>query len=1246
MKKILLFLASFATCIILNAVQLDEINKLSARATLENYPDAQTVLLYDDQQITFETDGTADDIDDMYQKALTDKGVQNLCSIPLHFNEFYEKYHIEKLEIIRDGKIIGIDVKNNSRISVDDSQMSANIYDPSNKILFLNIPGLQKNDILHLKVRRQTLRPRMKGFFTDITVLQSDEPILYYKVQYNAPKKMPLRSIMIKDEVKGSLKQTETDEKNRIIYTFTAENVPQIIPEPNSPPNYLFCQRVIVSSAAKWEEFSAWYDALCEPHLQKITPEMKSFTSDLIRNCKTPAEKLRKIFNFVSQQIRYMGVTTETEAPGYEPHDVNITFEKRYGVCRDKAALLVAMLRLADIPAYMTLFYAGAPKDAEVPNNYFNHAIVAAQLPGSKDYILMDPTDENSSELLPAYGANKSYLVARKNGDTIRLSPETDPSKNRLDINNNWTVSASGDLAGTTVINFYGINDNIYRDAFANWTNEYTKEFFKLVINRIFPGAEISEIVISPSNIRDLRQILSSKITFSVKNFVKSGEQISILPEHSLYNIFGLLNMQLKHANLKKRNHPLQFYSTAAVNEKTVITFAGNTINLELPEYEKISNPLFSFNASSKYEKNTLTENIHMALGKTLIMPAEYTALLNMLKHSVRECEKNILIQPVSVADNAESVLYELQRREIKFTDARNWTDIITAKYKVLDYAGVKKYAELSIPFNSACESASLISASVTTPDSKIHKITPEEVHIMDSGSTTNAPYYAPSKLLTVKFPHIVPQSVVEYKLEIKHKNMPFFYDTFTFASDTDMLCKEVIFENLPPSFICSAVPEGIEKIKEKKKLTVRKRNLRRIDYEAGQAPLAMFNDTIFCSTVSFQEYCSELDKLLNKAAANAPLAKAEAEKLVKNCKTPNEKVTAIRDFVDRQIRLAGPAFNDYNWTFSPADDTLKRSYGNCADRAILLKAMIDSIGLRSEWIARSSIGFPKIKSSYFSNNLRYFQDIYDNLLLLVFDGPQIVGILNENSRYAPVAQDNSRSCVSLNISRKSPQPRTEKSRTVNRSINDISLKINKDLTVEANVVYTFYGAEAEAMRRFFAESNSHQQKQFFEKQTIAFSIHAIEKSPWKTEDNKNNFKIKAILTIKDYLRITGNYAALKIPEVSSLANQLFATADRKTPIWLNNESSVQNNVRIELPPDYSLVSLPPSNIMRTVHNLYAFAFLSSIKNNTLNITTFLVNDIGFFDPENTAAIPALKKLITSTELNYIFLKRNIMKKQ
>ncbi len=1240
MKKIVFCLTLLAFIFTADAVTLTEIKKLSADATLKNYPDAQTILLYDDQQITFEIDGTANDIDDMYQKALTDKGVSNLRSVPLHFNEFYEKYHIETLEIIRNDKVIAIDIKANTRISVDDSQMDANIYDPHNKILFVNVPGMQKNDILHLKVRRETLRPRMKGFFTDITVLQSDDPILCYKVQYNAPEKMPLVSTLVKDEVKGTLKKSVEKKNGRIIYTFTAQNVPQVIPEPNAPPMYLFCQRVLVSSASTWEDISKWYYELCEPHLQKVTPEMKKFTSNLIKDCKTPTEKLRKIFDFVSQQIRYMGVTTETEAPGYEPHDVNVTFEKRYGVCRDKAALLAAMLRLANIPAYMTLFYAGAPKDEEVPNNYFNHAVVAAKLTDSKDYILMDPTDENSTELLPAYGSNKSYLAACKDGDTLRLSPEIAPHKNRIDINNNWFVSADGDLTGSSEISFYGINDNIYRDAFANWTKEYADEFFKSVMNREFAGAKISKSVIYPSNIRDLRQILRIKIDFSVKKFVNSKDNISILPSHSLHNIFGALSMQLgKRTTLSKRNYPLQFFSTAAVNEKTVITFADKNIRLELPEYNKISTPLFNCNINAKLNGNVLSENLSTNLCKTLISPAEYLQLVKSLKDASGELDKNILVHPVSIKKQAKNILIELNRREVNFTDARNWTDICTVRYKVLDYAGVKSYAELAVPFDSACESVSLISASVTAPDGKVHKIAPSEVHIMDSGSTADAPDYAPQKILTVKFPHVVPQATIEYKYEIKHKNMPFFADVFNFASENDTLLKEIILKNLPPSFNCSDIPGSVEVIEKGKNITLRKRNIRRIDVEIAQAPLDMFNDAVFCSVINFQEYCSELVKLLNNAAANAPMTKELTLKLIKNCKTPTEKLTVIRDFADKQIRPAGPAFNDYNWTFTKADDTLKRSYGNSADRAILLKAMTDAAGFKSEWIARSSLGYPINKTPYFGRIFRYFQNVYDSVALLVYDKNKIIGILNVNSRFAPVTQDNGNSYLSLNLSRRQLRPRTEAlKRTVDRKKTDINFTVHPDLSITAEVLYTFSGQSAEQMRRFFAETDRRRQEQFFQQQTNLFSRLATVKKPWRTADEKNSFKLFVTFSLKDYISRTGSCAVLPLPEVDSLYADIPSVSDRKTPIWLNNEHAKELNIKIRLPHNYRPTGKIFVNINRSISNIFGCVYHRALHDNTITVNAVSVNDIGYLDPENAAAVAEYKKMLSSPDLSHIFL--------
>ena len=69
------------------------------------------------------------------------------------------------------------------------------------------------------------------------------------------------------------------------------------------------------------------------------TPEMKERVDELIAGAKTDREKIQAIFNHVAKNIRYMGLTPEKDRPGFEPHDVSLTFGKKYGVCRDKAAL-------------------------------------------------------------------------------------------------------------------------------------------------------------------------------------------------------------------------------------------------------------------------------------------------------------------------------------------------------------------------------------------------------------------------------------------------------------------------------------------------------------------------------------------------------------------------------------------------------------------------------------------------------------------------------------------------------------------------------------------------------------------------------------------------------------------------------------------------------------------------------------------------------------------------------------------
>ena len=101
---------------------------------------------------------------------------------------------------------------------------------------------------------------------------------------------------------------------------------------------------------------------LSSPHLEATTPEMKQTVESLIAGSETDLDRIKALFYYVSKKIRYMGVTPEKDRPGFEPHDVRLTFDKKYGVCRDKAALLVSMLRMAGLKAYPVLINVGVKK--------------------------------------------------------------------------------------------------------------------------------------------------------------------------------------------------------------------------------------------------------------------------------------------------------------------------------------------------------------------------------------------------------------------------------------------------------------------------------------------------------------------------------------------------------------------------------------------------------------------------------------------------------------------------------------------------------------------------------------------------------------------------------------------------------------------------------------------------------------------------------------------------------------------
>ena len=109
-------------------------------------------------------------------------------------------------------------------------------------------------------------------------------------------------------------------------------------------------RQIFVSNMESWEFMSRWYDELASP---SYTPDdaVKAKVTELTDNLTTDEEKIAAIFYFVSNDIRYVETKLSGRKAGYKPEPAGVTYANRYGVCRDKAALMVSMLRTAGIPS-------------------------------------------------------------------------------------------------------------------------------------------------------------------------------------------------------------------------------------------------------------------------------------------------------------------------------------------------------------------------------------------------------------------------------------------------------------------------------------------------------------------------------------------------------------------------------------------------------------------------------------------------------------------------------------------------------------------------------------------------------------------------------------------------------------------------------------------------------------------------------------------------------------------------------
>lgn len=197
-------------------------------------------------------------------------------------------------------------------------------------------------------------------------------------------------------------KEVITDEKNkRRVYTYTITNEPAIKSESNMRGRshiYPHIQVLVKSSRINGEKQTyfetlndqyAWYHNI----VKKVNNDkaiIAAKAKDITKDCKTENDKVRSLFAWVQENIRYLAF--EDGIAAFKPDDAQEVLKKKYGDCKGMSNLLKALLEAEGFDA--RLAWLGTNHIAygyENPSlSADNHMICALFFKGEIYYL--DPT--------------------------------------------------------------------------------------------------------------------------------------------------------------------------------------------------------------------------------------------------------------------------------------------------------------------------------------------------------------------------------------------------------------------------------------------------------------------------------------------------------------------------------------------------------------------------------------------------------------------------------------------------------------------------------------------------------------------------------------------------------------------------------------------------------------------------------------------------------------------------------------
>ena len=352
----------------------------------------------------------------------------------------------------------------------------------------LRFSGLEKGDVVELEY---SLTPKRRttpynGYFGELVLFAGRGPAQLKRYVLIAP---AAQKIFVHAEKIAPASVSAKDDSQ--VFVWEARSIPALPREPHSPGVTEISPYVHVSTLGDWKQLGAWYADLVRPQFA-LDQSLENELAQVIKGLRGDREKISAIQEFVLRSTHY--VALEFGVYSYKPYPVTQIYARRFGDCKDKASLMIALLRAAGIDAEIALLRTRSLGDvASEPASIalFNHAIVYVP----KYELWLDGTAEYAGRELPLEDQGALTLTVNLNGTAqIRHVPMSHAA-------DNYTKHViHGELSARGVIQFSGSTVTRGEDApglrHDLAVREQQLDMFRRELAEVFPTVQVSSVAV------------------------------------------------------------------------------------------------------------------------------------------------------------------------------------------------------------------------------------------------------------------------------------------------------------------------------------------------------------------------------------------------------------------------------------------------------------------------------------------------------------------------------------------------------------------------------------------------------------------------------------------------------------------------------------------------------------------------------------------------------------------------------